>query len=182
MRKISKLFLGLAVFAMVSCGDEKKEEEPNITIGGDDTEESITPINSDDTATDTTSADGEVVELEITGNDQMQFNKNEFRVKAGQTVRLTLTHVGEMKENVMGHNWVLLEQGTDISEFGQKAVAAADNDYIPEGGEQIIAHTELIGGGESTTIEFTAPEAGTYDFICSFPGHYAVMQGKFIVE
>lgn len=182
MRKVSKIFLALSVFAMVSCGDEKKEEEPNITIGGDDTEETMTTTGSDDTAVDTTAATGEVVELEITGNDQMQFNKNEFRVKAGQTVRLTLTHVGEMKENVMGHNWVLLKKGTDISEFGQKAVAAAENDYIPEGGNQVIAHTELIGGGESTTVEFTAPAAGTYDFICSFPGHYAVMQGKFIVE
>ena len=38
MRKVSKIFLALSVFAMVSCGDEKKEEEPNITIGGDDTE------------------------------------------------------------------------------------------------------------------------------------------------
>ena len=112
----------------------------------------------------------------------MQFNKKEFRVKAGQTVRLTLTHVGEMPENVMGHNWVLLEKGTDINEFGQKAVSAAENDYIPENTDQVIAHTELVGGGETTTVEFTAPAAGTYDFICSFPGHYAIMQGKFIVE
>src|SRR5690606_29467075 len=112
----------------------------------------------------------------------MQFNKKELRVKAGQTVRLTLTHVGEMQENVMGHNWVLLKKGTVINDFGQKAVAAANNEYIPDGGSQVIAHTELIGGGESTTIEFTAPAAGTYDYICSFPGHFAVMQGKLIVE
>ena len=40
----------------------------------------------------------------------------------------------------------------------------------------------MIGGGQSDTIEFDAPEPGTYDFICSFPGHYSVMKGKFIVE
>src|SRR5690606_10001148 len=127
-------------------------------------------------------ADGETVELEISGNDQMQFSKKELRVKAGQKVRLTLTHVGEMPENVMGHNWVLLKKGTDISEFGQKAVSASGNEYIPENTNEVIVHTELIGGGETTTIEFTAPAAGTYDYICSFPGHYAVMQGKLIVE
>lgn len=182
MKKVSKIFLALSVFAMVSCGDEKKQEDSeSISIGGDKTEEAAT-TNTEDTAGETSVATGEVVELEITGNDQMQFNKNEFRVKAGQTVRLTLTHVGEMAENVMGHNWVLLEKGTDINNFGQKAVAAAENEYIPEGEDQVIAHTELIGGGESTTVEFTAPESGTYDFICSFPGHYAVMKGKFIVE
>jgi len=182
MRKVSKIFLALSVFAMVSCGEDKKQQEENITIGGDENTEESTTTTSEDKSSDTTAVDGEVVELEITGNDQMQFNKKEFRVKAGQTVRLTLTHVGEMPENVMGHNWVLLEKGTDINEFGQKAVSAAENDYIPENTDQVIAHTELVGGGETTTVEFTAPAAGTYDFICSFPGHYAVMQGKFIVE
>lgn len=183
MKNVSKLFLALSVFAMVSCGDEKKQDEDKITIGGDKTtEEASSTAVSEDNSVDATEATGEVVELEITGNDQMQFNKKELKVKAGQTVRLTLTHVGEMPKNVMGHNWVLLKKGTDINEFGQKAVAAASNDYIPEEGAQIIAHTDLIGGGESTTIEFTAPAAGTYDFICSFPGHYAIMQGKFIVE
>jgi azurin len=31
-------------------------------------------------------------------------------------------------------------------------------------------------------IEFIAPEKGTYDYICSFPGHFAMMKGKLIVE
>ncbi len=112
----------------------------------------------------------------------MRYNKDEIKVKAGQTVRLTLKHVGEMEKSVMGHNWVLLKQGTVINEFGQKAVQAKDNDYIPEGTDAVITHTKMIGGGEEVTIEFEAPAAGEYDFICSFPGHYSVMNGKFIVE
>jgi azurin len=40
----------------------------------------------------------------------------------------------------------------------------------------------MLGGGETTTIAFTAPAAGTYDYICSFPGHYGMMKGKLIVE
>ncbi len=125
----------------------------------------------------------EVKEITIEGNDQMQFNLNEIKVKAGQTVRLTLKHVGEMTVEQMGHNWVLLEKGTDIMEFGQKAAAAKDRGYITEDQEsKVIASTELLGGGEEDTIEFTAPENGTYDFICSFPGHVMIMQGKFIVE
>ena len=123
-----------------------------------------------------------IVEVVITGNDQMKFNKDEIKVKAGQTVRLTLKHVGNMPENAMGHNFVLLKQGTDVAKFGQAAGMAKANDYIPQGTNQVIAHTEVIGGGEATTIEFKAPKKGTYDFICSFPGHYALMKGKFIVE
>jgi azurin len=66
--------------------------------------------------------------------------------------------------------------------FATSALQAKANEYIPEGTEDVIAHTALIGGGEETTIEFTAPAAGEYTFICSFPGHYALMNGKFIVE
>ena len=40
----------------------------------------------------------------------------------------------------------------------------------------------MIGGGESDTITFDAPEPGTYIFICSFPGHYQLMMGEFIVS
>lgn len=116
----------------------------------------------------------------INSNDQMRFDKNEIRVKAGEKLKLTLNHTGKLAENVMGHNFVLLTQGTDIAKFATAAMNEKANDYIPSSG--VIAHTELIGGGESTTIEFTAPKKGTYDFICSFPGHYAMMKGKLIVE
>jgi azurin len=122
------------------------------------------------------------VEVTIEGNDRMQFNLEEIKVEAGQTVVLTLKHVGKLPKAAMGHNWVLLTQGTDIQKFGAAAAKAADNGYVPEGSDQVITTTELIGGGQETTIEFTAPEVGTYDFICSFPGHYALMKGKFIVE
>ncbi len=63
------------------------------------------------------------------------------------------------------------------------AASAEETDYIPsEYKDQILEHTKMLGGGESDTIEFEAPAAGTYDFLCTFPGHYALMQGKFIVE
>lgn len=122
------------------------------------------------------------VEITVESNDKMQFDTNEIKVKAGQTVVLTLKHVGKLPKAAMGHNWVLLSPGTDINKFGAAASKFADNSYIPEDSADVIVHTELVGGGQETTIEFTAPEAGTYDFICSFPGHYSLMKGKFIVE
>lgn len=174
MKNLKLAFLFLATIGMVSCGDKKEEKEE---IKLESPSESTMSMEAGET-----SSDEKVVELTITGNDQMQFNKKELKVKAGQTVKLTLTHVGEMDVNVMGHNWVLLKKGTDISEFGNAAASAKDNDYIPAGTDAVITNTKMLGGGESVTIEFEAPEAGTYDFICSFPGHYALMKGKFIVE
>ena len=116
----------------------------------------------------------------INSNDQMRFDTNEVRVKAGEKIKLTLNHTGKLAKNVMGHNFVLLTAGTDVAKFSREAMNEKENEYIPAKG--VIAHTKLIGGGESTTIEFTAPKKGTYDFVCSFPGHYAMMKGKFIVE
>jgi len=113
----------------------------------------------------------------------MQFDKKELKAKAGQKVTLTLHHTGKASKEVMGHNVVILKPDVNIPDFGMKAVDAKDNDYIPASEEaNIIAHTKIIGGGESTSVEFTAPEPGIYIFICSFPGHFAAMQGTFIVE
>lgn len=180
MKFLSKSVLILGAVAMIACGDKKEEKEDKITIGDGASPQSQT--TTDKSSESSSSVDEDVVEVTIEGNDQMRFNKDEIRVQAGKTVRLTLKHVGEMEKSVMGHNWVLLTQGTVINEFGQKAVQAKDNDYIPEGTDAVIAHTKMIGGGEEVTIEFEAPEAGEYEFICSFPGHYSVMKGKFIVE
>lgn len=119
----------------------------------------------------------------LNGTDAMQFDKKEFKVKAGQKVKLTLKHTGKYAKQAMGHNFVLLKSGVDIADFASKANLARDNEYIPKSeAASIIAHTKLLGGGDSDTIEFTAPKKGTYPFICSFPGHYGLMQGKFIVE
>lgn len=119
----------------------------------------------------------------IKGSDAMQFDLKEIKVKAGQKVKLTLTHSGKLAKTAMGHNWVLLKPGTDVAAFGSKAAAARETEYIPKSEEaSIIAHTKLVGGGESDTVEFTAPAKGTYTYICSFPGHYALMKGTFVVE
>ena len=145
---------------------------------------SITGINYESNKTLTVPAEIEattpVRTIILSSNDQMKFDKSEIRVKAGEKIKLTLKHTGKFPKNAMGHNFVLLAKGTDVAKFATAAMNAKATDYIPAKGA--LAHTKMIGGGESTTIEFTVPAKGTYDFICSFPGHYAVMKGKFIVE
>ncbi|MGB0948966.1 MAG: azurin [Marinirhabdus sp.] len=158
-----------ALLLLSSCGEgTKKEEKETMTIG---------------TAPAAKKNDDKKVNVPLTGNDLMQFNKKEIRVRAGQEVTLTLTHVGKQELLVMGHNFVLLKPDTDINAFAQEAAAVGkDGDWIPNDGENVIAHTKMIGGGQSTSVTFTAPAPGSYDFICSFSGHAALMQGKFIVE
>ncbi|MBS1491358.1 MAG: azurin [Bacteroidetes bacterium] len=121
--------------------------------------------------------------IAISAGDDMKYDRTEIKVKEGQTVKLTLTHIGKAPVATMGHNFVLLAQGVSPDNFSREAVNAKDNDYIPKGMEKdVIAHTKTIGGGETASVEFKAPSKGTYDFLCSFPGHFVMMKGKFIVE
>ena len=118
----------------------------------------------------------------ITSDDYMKFDTRKITVKSGKIVKLTLKHIGQLDVQVMGHNFVLLKKKVNLIEFANKAATARDNQYIPVGSDEVIVYTDMIGGGEETTIEFLPPEPGVYDFVCSFPGHYAMMKGKFIVE
>lgn len=124
---------------------------------------------------------GELVKIVVNSNDELSYNVEEIKVPAGSTVELTLNHVGSFPKESMGHNLVILSHGVDLKDYAQRAMSAADNEYVLEG-EETIAATKVIGGGESTTITFAAPAAGTYQFVCTFPGHYFNMQGDFIVE
>jgi azurin len=94
---------------------------------------------------------------------------------------LTLNHKGKVSKEFMGHNFVLLKKGVNVDEYAKKAVLAKSNDYIPNS-DEAIAYTKMLGGGESTTISFLAPEPGTYNYICTFPGHYMMMRGELIVN
>lgn len=124
-------------------------------------------------------------QLTITGNDQMQFDKDALSVPAScDEVSLTLEHSGEMDIETMGHNWVLTATG-DYEDVAQEGMnAGLDNDYLPQDDDRIIAHTEVIGGGESTTITFSTDDLAGKDltFFCSFPGHYSMMNGSFNVK
>ncbi|MEE1885768.1 azurin [Pedobacter flavus] len=140
--------------------------------------------NKDTTSTNTkTVATGNEAVVTLSSGDDMKFDQSEIKVKAGQTVKLTLKHTGNMDATIMGHNFVLLASGVDFDGFVTAAMGAKATDYIPASMQSdVLAHTKVVGGGETVTIEFTAPAAGTYDFLCSFPGHSGLMKGKFIVE
>ncbi|WP_156181566.1 azurin [Halomonas sp. PR-M31] len=135
-------------------------------------------------ASPTFAADDECT-LTIEGNDQMQFNKEEMTVPAScDTVTVELKHTGEMDKQVMGHNWVLTKTDDYQAVAQEGTQAGLENDYLPQDDDRIIAHTKMIGGGETTSVEFSTDDLAGEDltFFCSFPGHSGVMNGKFIVE
>jgi azurin len=122
--------------------------------------------------------------LEIEGNDVMKYNLVEMKVAPDCTeVEVTLKHVGKLAKATMGHNWVL-SKTADFQAIANAGIAAGlDKDYLPPNDNRIIAHTKVIGGGETTSVTFPVSKltkGGDYTFFCSFPGHYGLMRGKFI--
>jgi azurin len=112
----------------------------------------------------------------------MRFDLDEIKVQAGSTVELTLIHTGKRTKEEMGHNFVLLKKDVEIRPFAMSVLDDKANGYVPQSKEDIIAFSEVIGGGQSITITFETPPKGIYNFLCSVPGHFGLMKGKFIVE
>lgn len=129
-------------------------------------------------------AQQEINTIEITCNDQMTYNAKAIEVTVGDKVALTLKNVGKIPANKMAHNLVLLMPGTQIPMFASKC-ADESSGYLPGDAETrklIFKHTKRLGGGESDTIYFIPKEPGKYPFICTTPGHFAVMQGVMTVK
>lgn len=128
-------------------------------------------------------AAGGVRTIEITASDAMKYSLTEIRVRAGEKFQLKLTNIGQMPKTAMGHNWVLLKPMDDAAVMAFAMSGAAKMPvYLPDDLSAVLAHTKILGGGESDTIEVTAPaQPGDYPFICTFPGHAALMKGKLVV-
>ena len=82
----------------------------------------------------------------------------------------------------MGHDWVLVKTA-DLSAVAQAGIAAGlANNYLVPGDKRVLAHTKVIGGGQSTSVTFSASiltKGADLSYLCTFPGHNALMHGKF---
>ena len=117
----------------------------------------------------------------LNSNDLMLFDKTSLSAKAGKNIRLVLNHTGKIGKEFMGHNFVLLKKDVDVDDFAMLALDFKENEYIPKNNDFIV-HTRMLGGGESDTINFTIEEPGSYTYVCTFPGHYQIMQGILTIE
>jgi azurin len=121
----------------------------------------------------------------IEANDAMQYNVHSITVpKTCKTFKVTLRHTGKLPATAMGHNWVLARASDEAGVIADGMQAGAANSYEKPGDARIIAHTKLLGGGQSdtATIDVAKLEAGKqYAYFCTFPGHAALMKGTLSV-
>jgi azurin len=123
--------------------------------------------------------------VELTADDTMKFDKTEITARPGETLHVVLKNTGTMPKMAAAHNFVLLKAGTDQVEFNTAAFNARETDFIPPALKAaVLASTALAGPGETVETTFKAPlKPGTYAFLCSFPGHFALgMRGTLIVK
>lgn len=121
--------------------------------------------------------------IEITANDQMKYSVATIEAKAGEELKVVLKNDGTLPKEAMGHNWVLLKAGVDMTAFATAAMTAKDTDFIPPAKKgDVLASIPVLGPKKSGDVTFKAPAAGEYVFICSFPGHYMLMKGTLKVK
>lgn len=137
---------------------------------------------------DSQSAGGEsgdpcVVNVEV--GDSIAYSVDSISVPSScESVTINLDHTGSLPKAAMGHNWVLVPADA-VQAIGMDGMSAGlESGYLPDD-DRIVAATDLIGGGESTSVTFALADlddSTDYAYVCTFPGHWSAMRGSFSVE
>jgi azurin len=144
--------------------------------------------NSEETAetTETTQPTEEVsatdtIEISGMGNTMAEIKFSKDRISVAPKTMVTIALTNKSTNASMPHNFVVIEKGK-ANDVGQAGVMNADNGYVKPNDINVIAHTAVANIGETVYLTFETPAAGEYEFICSYPGHWSLMKGDFIVE
>ena len=111
---------------------------------------------------------------------QMKYDVQEIELRPGQRVKLTF-----LNEDDMPHNICFFQPGTDVIAVANKQIEKPDEalkrNWLPVD-ERMWLHSKPVEPKQSDHLEFTTPEKpGVYPFVCTFPGHAAIMNGRLVV-
>jgi len=116
-----------------------------------------------------------------TVNQEMAFDKKTLHATTGQTVEIVLNN-----KDQMSHNLVVIQPGS-LDTFGDmvdgflKNPEAEKMGYVPKS-RYVLGATEMLTPGVTGSIVFKLPDTpGIYPYVCTFPGHWRMMQGVIIV-
>jgi azurin len=120
--------------------------------------------------------------LTIQADKNLTYVQRTLTVKAGEPIKLTFANPDSVP-----HNWVLLKPGTlaTVGDLANRLIAdptAVDKQYVPKTPD-VLLYTNIVQPEKNATIYFNAPmDKGRYPYLCTFPGHWMVMNGEMIVE
>jgi len=113
---------------------------------------------------------------------QMKYDVDSFSVKPNSRIKLVFKNPDSLP-----HNLILCTPGKKkggdkgeevidaVYKLGDKGVKM---DWEPKGHPRILASSGMVPPGDEKTFYFKVPGVeGDYPYICTFPGHYALMNG-----
>ncbi|MCC9599006.1 heme-binding domain-containing protein [Stieleria sp. JC731] len=112
----------------------------------------------------------------------LSYRTRHFRVRPGEAIALTLRN-----PDVVPHNWALVKPDAleRIGGMADRLISDPDaslRHYVPDS-EDVLAYTDVVVPRDEFTVYFRAPkQPGRYPYLCTFPGHWKVMNGEMIVE
>ncbi len=112
---------------------------------------------------------------------EMKYDKTAITAKAGAVVEIIFNN-----PDFMQHNLLILRPGS-MSKVGKAADALAQTpngaslQYVPDLPE-VLFYTPLVNPSEKYSLKFRVPDVpGSYPYICSYPGHWSIMNGVLTV-
>lgn len=121
-------------------------------------------------------------QIELRTGKNLTYETAEIRVAAGEAIELKLDNV-----DVVPHNWVLIEPGklSMVGDLVNRLIASPEaysRHYVPDSPD-VLVYTDIVSAGASQSIYFEAPSRpGRYPYLCTFPGHWMVMNGVLVVQ
>ena len=118
----------------------------------------------------------------VNAGPNLSFAPRELKAAPGENLALTFHN-----PDGVPHNLALLAPGSlqRVGGLANRLISdpdAAARHYIPETGD-VMVYTDVVNPGEKFTIYFKAPATkGNYPFVCTFPGHWMVMNGTLLVQ
>jgi azurin len=149
---------------------------PAVTTSTESAAPDVAATTAPEPVAEPSGGSGAAASIEIgTDGDALAFDETNFSAASGSSVTVTFTNGSSVNQ----HNWVLVQNGTKDAVATDGTGAGPGAGWIKPGDERVVASSKLLNPGESEAVTFTAPAAGTYQFVCTFPGHNFTMFGDF---
>ena len=120
--------------------------------------------------------------ITIEAGKNLSYSVRSFKVRAGEPIKLTF-----MNPDSVPHNWALIKPGTlaRVGDLVNKIIAepdAASRHYIPRTRRRARLHRHRRAARPDHDLVPRPAAPGRYPYLCTFPGHWMVMNGEMIVE
>ncbi|MBA3468159.1 MAG: cupredoxin domain-containing protein [Herpetosiphonaceae bacterium] len=154
IRRWTLLLLGVLLLGILAaCGEAQQNEDVGIFKGIPDAPAAGTSNGG---------AGGAALVSDSAEGAELKFAQDSLTATTG-TINITFNNKG-----IVPHNWTLVKP-ENAEKAANEGAAAGPPDYLAP---DALAQTKTIAGGQSYTISFSVTEPGTYEYICTFPGHY----------